>query len=66
MVAGVEYLEIRLRLGGKSIVFQAQRVEQRIGLITAAALHFGAVGVEVRLLKLAHVEIALDGPVVAD
>src|SRR5262249_42293989 len=50
----------------KSIVLEAQGVEQRIGLIAAAALDLGSVAVDVGLLKLAHIEIALDDPVVGD
>src|SRR5262249_6385177 len=34
--------------------------------IAAAALDLGAVAVDVGLLKLAHIEIALDDPVVGD
>src|SRR5262249_24823702 len=55
-----------LRLGGESVVFQAQRVEQGVGRITATTLDFRSVAVDVGLVKLAQIEIALDGPVVGD
>src|SRR5262249_22411425 len=59
--------ETRLRKAcWKSIVLQAQRVEQWTSPIAATALELGAVAVDVGLLKLAHVEIALDDPVVGD
>ena len=49
----------------KSVVLQAQRIEQRIGGLAAAALDVGIVAVDMRLLELAQIEIALHRPMVA-
>ena len=61
----VEKLEIRRWLGRKRVILQAQRIEQRIGGLTAAALDVGVVAVDVGLLELAVIEIALHRPMVA-
>jgi hypothetical protein len=61
----VEELEVRRRLSRKSVVLQAQRIEQRIGGLAAAALDVGIVAVNMRLLELAQIEIALHRPMVA-
>ena len=61
----VEELEVRRRLSRKSVVLQAQRIEQRIGCLAAAALDVGIVAIDMRLLELAQIEIALHRPMVA-
>src|SRR5262245_47459220 len=66
LVVLIEDLETRLRKAcWKSIVLEAQGVEQRIGLIAAAALDLGGVAVDMLLVKPAIIEIALDGPMVS-
>src|SRR5262249_36255393 len=66
LVVRIEDLETRLRKAcWKSIVLEAQGVEQRIGLIAAAALDLGGVAVDMLLVKSAIIEIALDGPMVS-
>src|SRR5262249_50489270 len=65
LVVLIEDLETRLRKAcRKSIVLEAQGVEQQIGPIAAAALDFGGVAVDMLLVKPAIIEIALDGPMV--
>ena len=65
LVVLIEDLETRLRKAcRKSIVLEAQGVEQRIGPIAAAALDLGGVAVDMLLVKPAIIEIALDGPMV--
>src|SRR5262249_59711723 len=57
LVVGIENLETRLRKAcWKSIVLEAQGVEQRIRLIAAAALDLGGVAVDMRLVKPAIIE----------
>src|SRR5262249_54789268 len=61
LVVLIEDLEPRRRKAcWKSFALEAQGVEQR----TAAALDLGGVAVDMRLVKPAIIEIALDGPMV--
>src|SRR5262249_52617144 len=61
----IEDLKTRLRKAyWKSFVLEAQGVEQRIGLISAAALDLGGVAVDMLLVKPAIIEVALDRPMV--
>ena len=62
----VEKLEVRLRLGRKPVILQAQRIEQRIARLPAATLDLGSVAVNMGLLELAVIEIALHRPVVGN
>ena len=57
-------LEIGRRLARETIVFQAQRVEQRIGRSAAAALDLGGIAVDMLLVEPAVIEIALHRPMV--
>src|SRR5262249_61234479 len=59
LVVGIEDLETRLRKAcWKSIVLEAQGVEQRIGLIAAAAFDLGGVPVVLLLIDPAMINIA--------
>ena len=62
----VEKLEVRLRLGRKPVILQAQRIEQWIARLPAATLDIGSVAVNMGLLEFAVIEIALHRPVVGD
>src|SRR5215813_11027971 len=65
LVVRVEDLETRLRKAcWKSIVLEAQGVEQRIGPIAAAALDLGGVAVDMLLVEPAIIKIALHRPMV--